>query len=90
MTQQVSGKPDERPQYSMVIEWDPREGGYYVVSFPEWQDAGTLAHEFGATYEEAAAKGRDLLEFMIQSAQEEGEPLPAPRMFSDASTPASA
>ena len=75
---------DERPKYSMVIEFDPREGGYYVVSFPEWQAAGDIAHEFGASYEEAAAKGRDLLDFLIQSAQEEGEPLPAPRTYASA------
>ena len=72
---------DERPHYSMVIEWDPREGGTYVVTFPEWQEAGDIAHASGATYEEAAANGRDLLEFLIESAREEGEPLPLPRTF---------
>ena len=77
----MTDKPDERPQYSMVIQWDPREGGYYVVSFPEWETAGDIAHEFGATYEEAAAKGRDLLDFLIESAREEGETLPAPHPF---------
>jgi antitoxin HicB len=80
----------ERPQYSMVIQWDPHEGGYYVVSFPEWEAVHYRAHEFGATYEEAAAKGRDLLEFLIQSAREEGEQLPAPRLFADANANAPA
>ena len=56
----MTDTPAERPQYSMMIEWDPREGGYYVVSFPEWQAAGDIAHEFGATYEEAAARGARL------------------------------
>lgn len=79
----------DQPHYSMVIEWDSREGGYYVVSLPEWEAAGDIAHEFGTTYEEAAAKGRDLLEFLIQSTREEGLSLPAPRMFAEASTLAS-
>lgn len=75
---------DEQHHYSMVIEWDPREGGCYVVSFPEWQEAGDIAHTHGATYEEAAAKGHDLLDFLIQSTQAEGEPLPTPRTFAPA------
>jgi predicted RNase H-like HicB family nuclease len=75
---------DERPHYSMVIEWDPRDS-IYVVSFPEWAAADVSAHIHGATYEEAAAKGRDLLEFLIQSAQAEGESLPIPRTFASAS-----
>jgi antitoxin HicB len=80
----MTDKADERPHYSMVIEWDPREGGIYVVSFPEWLEAGDIAHAHGATYEDAAANGRDLLDFLIQSAQDEGEPLPAPRAFASA------
>jgi predicted RNase H-like HicB family nuclease len=75
---------EQQLHYSMVIEWDPREGGCYVVSFPEWQEAGDIAHTHGATYEEAAANGRDLLEFLAQSAREEGEPLPPPRTFAPA------
>jgi predicted RNase H-like HicB family nuclease len=71
---------DERPRYSMVIEWSD-EDQLYIVSFPEWRDAHVIAHIHGVTYEEAAAKGHDLLDFMIQSAQEEGETLPPPRTF---------
>ena len=80
----------EQPHYSMVIEWDLRDS-IYVVSFPEWKAADVSAHTHGATYEEAAAKGRDLLDFMIESAREEGESSPAPRTFASASvSPASA
>ncbi len=70
----------DTPHYSMVIEWDPR-GDIYVVSFPEWEAAGTMGHTHGSTYEEAVSKGHDMLDFMIQSAQEEGETLPPPRTF---------
>ncbi len=80
----------EHPHYSMVIESDPRDR-IYVVSFPEWKAANVSAHTHGATYEEAAAKGRDFLDFMIQSTREEGESLPAPRTFASTSvSPASA
>lgn len=70
-------------KYSMVIEWSD-EDEVYIVSFPEWEAAGDIAHTHGSTYEEAAAKGHDLLDFLIESAQEEGEPLPAPRTFATA------
>jgi predicted RNase H-like HicB family nuclease len=65
----------------MVIEWSD-EDQTYIVSFPEWWDAGTIAHIDGASYEEAAAKAHDLLNFLIESVQEEGEQLPTPRLFS--------
>jgi len=50
------------------------EDQVYVVTFPEF--GGCRSH--GETYEEAAKNGREVLELLIESAQEEGEPLPAP------------
>ena len=75
---------DERPRFSMVIEWSDEDCAY-IVSFPEWEAQHVHANIHGATYEEAAANGRDLLEFLIESAQEEGEPLPTPRTFAGSS-----
>lgn len=78
---------DERPRYSMLIEWSD-EDHVYIVSFPEWEAVHVHANIHGATYEEAAANGRDLLEFLIEAAKEEREPLPTPRTFADASASA--
>ena len=35
----------------------------------------------GATHDEAARHGREVLEMLIEGAQEEGKPLPAPLLF---------
>jgi predicted RNase H-like HicB family nuclease len=67
----------------MVIAWSDDDQAY-IVSFPEWEAADNIGHTHGATYEEAAAKGHDMLDFMIESALEEGETLPPPRTFAGA------
>ncbi|HEX9413699.1 MAG TPA: type II toxin-antitoxin system HicB family antitoxin [Ktedonobacterales bacterium] len=66
--------------YSMLIEWSDKDQAY-IVSFPEWEQAGHTAHIHGDTYAEAVEKGQDLLAFLVESAQEEGEPLPQPRQY---------
>ena len=67
-------------QYSIVIEWSPEDQAYVVV-LPEWADqyAMPVAHEL--TYEEAAKRGRNALENYVRFAQEDGRPLPQPRVF---------
>jgi len=46
----------------------------------EWEYfVGPIAE--GTTYEEAAARGRNALENMIDFAQERGDPLPQPTTF---------
>jgi predicted RNase H-like HicB family nuclease len=74
----VSGNP----HYSMTIQWSD-EDGTYIVSFPEWEAAGHIAHTHGATYEEAVSRGREALELLIESAREIGADLPAPHIFSE-------
>lgn len=71
---------NEQPHYSMTIQWSG-EDGVYVVSFPEWEAMGHIAHTHGATYEEAVGQGREALELLIESVQEIGAPLPEPRTF---------
>ena len=71
---------NEHPRYSMTIQWSD-EDGVYIVSFPEWEAAGHIAHTHGTTYEEAVGNGREALELLIESAQEIGADLPAPRTF---------
>jgi predicted RNase H-like HicB family nuclease len=50
------------------------------VLAPEWEQYfGPIAE--GATYEEAAARGRNALENMISFTREPGESLPQPQTF---------
>lgn len=64
-------------RYSMIIHWSD-EDQVYIVSLPEW---GDLVHTHGSTYEEAVKNGRELLEGLVESRQQHGEPLPSPRMY---------
>lgn len=64
----------QQPQYSMLIQWSDEDHSY-VVSFPEF-NRGPMFH--GATYEEAAQNGREVLEMLIAHYQDHGLPLPAP------------
>lgn len=75
-------QPIHHHYYSMVIAWSDEDQAY-IVSFSEWQQAGNIAHTHGDTYAEAVEKGQDMLTFLIESAQEDGEPLPAPRTFAN-------
>jgi predicted RNase H-like HicB family nuclease len=63
--------------YSMVIEWSD-EDQMYVVSLPEW---GPGAKTHGKTYDEAVRMGQEALELLIESYQQEGDPLPQPRTY---------
>lgn len=68
---------DQAPHYSMLIQWSD-EDGKYVVSLPEW---GDYAHTHGATYEEAVRNGQDVLADLVAIWQQQGRPLPRPRVF---------
>lgn len=67
----------ETPRYSMLIEWSDLDQAY-IVTLPEWERAGALAHTHGATYAEAARKGQKLIEFLLEAALQEGERIPTP------------
>lgn len=64
-------------RYSMTVQWS-EEDQVYIVSFPEW---GDLLHTHGDTYEEAVKNGQELLEGLIESRRQHGEPLPQPQLF---------
>ena len=72
-------------RYSMIIQWSDEDDAY-VVSFPEWNAAGHLAHTHGSTYTEAAAKGAAMLAFIVNSARQDGDPIPTPHLFAGATT----
>lgn len=67
-------------RYSMLIEWSDLDQAY-IVTLPEWERAGALAHTHGASYAEAAAKGQELLEFLLESALRNGDQIPTPASF---------
>jgi predicted RNase H-like HicB family nuclease len=63
--------------YAVVIQWS-NEDECYVVSLPEW---GEFCHTHGDTYEEAMQNAHEVLELLIDSAIQNGEPLPEPKTF---------
>lgn len=75
---------NERPHYSMMIEWSD-EDQCYIVSLPEW---GPYARTHGHTYAEAVRMGEEALDLLVSSALEENTPLPSPRRFSGINIPA--
>lgn len=63
--------------YTIIIQWSD-EDQCYVVSLPEW---GEFCHTHGDTYEEALKNAQEVLELLIESSLEDGEPLPKPKTF---------
>lgn len=70
MAELFDGK-DLTCHYSMVIRWSEADQAF-VVTLPEF--GGCQAH--GNTYEDAAAKGREALELLIEAHLAENRPLP--------------
>jgi predicted RNase H-like HicB family nuclease len=70
----------EIPHYSIVIEWSDDDHAFVVI-LPEWADRYAMPVASGKTYAEAAARGRNALENYVQFAQDDGEPLPQPKVF---------
>ena len=66
------------PKFSMVIEWSDADSAF-VVTLPEFPSNRT----HGATYEEAARNGQEVLEMLIEMYREDGKPLPEPRVMRD-------
>jgi predicted RNase H-like HicB family nuclease len=64
------------PHYSMTIAWSSSDQAY-IVTVPELP--GCKTHGF--TYEEAVRQGRDAIESWIDTAREDGDPIPAPRVY---------
>jgi antitoxin HicB len=64
------------PHYSMVIRWSDEDQAF-VVMLPEFPDVSQPCTH-GATYEEAARSGREVLELVIEDYQARGKTLPDP------------
>lgn len=67
-------------QYSMIIQWSEQDR-CYVVFLPDFAQDVMQPCTDGATYEEAAKHGQEVIESLIELFQEEGKPLPQPRLF---------
>jgi predicted RNase H-like HicB family nuclease len=72
-----------KSHYSMLIQWS-EEDQVFVVSLPEF---GPYSKTHGATYEEAAKSGQEVLELLIETYKTDGRPLPEP-VTSGSSVPA--
>lgn len=70
----------EHLRYSMVIEWSEEDQAYLVI-LPEWADRVLMPVTHGSTYNEAVQRGQEVLELLVQSAKQDGEALPAPKMY---------
>jgi antitoxin HicB len=66
--------------YTLVIQWSD-EDQTFVVLAPEWADLYAMPVASGKTYTEAAERGRNALEHMIEVAREDGVALPHPKVF---------
>ena len=62
----------------MLIQWSD-EDDVYIVSVPEFPGH----HTHGATYEEAARHPQEAIELLLEAAEAEGEPVPAPHVFAE-------
>lgn len=60
-------------KYRVIIEWLPADEAY-VASIPELP--GCMAH--GSTYEAALANIQDAARFWLDTARDDGIPIPAP------------
>lgn len=65
--------------YSMLIEWSEADEAY-LVTLPEWADRVIMPATHGHTYSEAVQNGQEVLELLVDSATQDGEPLPAPKI----------
>jgi len=63
--------------YTIIIQWSDT-AQCFVVSLPEWEN---LCHTYGETYEQAMKNALEVIDFLVQSALEEGQPLPRAKTF---------
>ncbi len=70
--------------YTITIQWS-EEDKCFVVSLPEW---GEFCHTHGDTYEEALKNAQEVLEMLISSYLEDGQPLPEPQIVGKSLTAA--
>lgn len=66
----------EIPKYSMTIQWSPEDDAF-IVTIPELP--GCKTH--GASYEEAAKHGHEIIELVVGGLHGDTEAIPAPQFY---------
>ena len=64
-------------KYRIHIEWS-NEDNCFLVALPDFPGQKWSTH--GENYEEALANGKEVIELLIDTYQQEGKPLPQPQM----------
>ena len=64
-------------KYTIIIQWS-EEDQCYVVFLPEFTDVMQPCTH-GETYEEALKNAQEVIEMLIETSLEIGEPLPEPQ-----------
>ncbi len=73
-------------KYTIIIQWS-NEDKCYVVSLPDFTDTMQPCTH-GDTYEEALKNAQEVLEMLISSYLEDGQPLPEPQILGKSLTAA--
>lgn len=68
-------------KYSISIQWS-NEDECFVVRLPDFKDLMQPCTH-GETYDEAMRNAQEVLELLIESAQQNGEALPKPHVWID-------
>lgn len=66
---------DIESPYTLIIQWSGEDVAF-AVSVPEWRDRVINPVTYDDTYEQAAAKAREVLELLIEATLDNGEALP--------------
>lgn len=65
-------------KYRLVVDWyEP--GHKFIVSAPELEERVSQPIAEGKTREEAIFNAEDMIETLVEAAEEEGDPLPEPQ-----------
>jgi predicted RNase H-like HicB family nuclease len=73
-------------KYTIIIQWS-QEDECYVVSLPDFTDIMQPCTH-GDTYEEALKNAQEVLEMLIASYLEDGQPIPEPQILGKSLTAA--
>jgi antitoxin HicB len=73
-------------KYTIIIQWS-KEDECYVVSLPDFTDIMQPCTH-GDTYEEALKNAQEVLEMLISSYLEDGQPIPEPQIVGKSLTAA--
>ena len=68
------------PNYSMLIQWSDEDRAF-LVTLPEFRGFAYQPCTHGATYEEAAKNGREVMELLVETFRADGRPLPEPTVI---------